>query len=543
MSVQLEKKMKGHTWQVSSVSFHPSSSVLASASWDRTVRIWDAKDFREISVFDRNVHTAPITCLAWHPNGNILATGSADNTTCLWDVGSATRVKTLREHFGWVLGCNFAPDRTMLATASWDRTVRLWDPNTGELLSTLRGHTKAVWTCKFYPVGHTSALLASAGEDSTCRLWDTRSRKVALTLSGAHLDSIYCLDWSNDGTMIATGSVDKSVALWDPKAGKALKVLQGHTDTVKSLHFMPNEKTLSHILASAGGYSAILWHTKTNISPLMAEITPHEVGREVEAVGISPDGKLLATGGRDGLVCISSIPFFPKEDGDRILQQRKAAAAPKPAEEPARKIEKPVALKPVVDPKKAKDQKQVQSPPPPQPEPSQQKKPPLKPIDRTRRDETPALKQVDRPQDKPQPHPMLKIYQKEEAQAGKKPPGPTPRSKLTDAELKQLMARQQAEDEAFAITSTDYRPPPPQARVDKTETELVSSLMESTHYADRKAVLKEPKAGVDTSSADVQQTIRGLSQQAPVSTNKGPVLPKVAMPKPLSVTTAKKTKF
>ena len=91
------------------------------------------------------------------------------------------------------------------------RTVRLWDPNTGELLSTLRGHTKGVWACKFYPVGHTSALLASVGEDATCRLWDTRSRKVALTLSGAHQDAIYCLDWSNDGAVIATGSVDKTV--------------------------------------------------------------------------------------------------------------------------------------------------------------------------------------------------------------------------------------------------------------------------------------------------------------------------------------------
>ncbi len=84
-----------------------------------------------------------------------LSPGGADNITTIWDVASSTKLKTLREHFGWVLSCDFAPDRSMLATASWDRfalsiivlllhisTVRLWDPNNGELLTTLRGHTK-----------------------------------------------------------------------------------------------------------------------------------------------------------------------------------------------------------------------------------------------------------------------------------------------------------------------------------------------------------------------------------------------------------------
>ena len=146
---------------------------------------------QELRKIHRSQHTAAITSLQWHPNGALIASTSADNTTCLWDASSGAKLRTLREHFGWVLSCSFAPDRTKLATCSWDKTVRLWDPNTGELISTLRGHTKGVWAASFYPVGHTSALLATAGEDCTARLWDTRSRKVALTLSGGHADAIY----------------------------------------------------------------------------------------------------------------------------------------------------------------------------------------------------------------------------------------------------------------------------------------------------------------------------------------------------------------
>jgi WD40 repeat protein len=209
----LVSRLKGHKWQVSSVDFHPAGEMLVSGSWDRTIRIWDIMETKELRIFDQDTHTQPITCVKWHPNGVLLASTSADNTTCLWDASSGKKVRSLREHFGWVMHCSFSPDRTKLATCSWDKTVRLWDPNTGELISTLRGHSKGVWSCAFYPVGHTSALLASAGEDCTARLWDTRSRKVALTLAGGHADAVYSVAWSHDGSMVATGSSDKTVSL------------------------------------------------------------------------------------------------------------------------------------------------------------------------------------------------------------------------------------------------------------------------------------------------------------------------------------------
>eukprot|EP00054_Salpingoeca_dolichothecata_P002374 m.22551 g.22551 ORF g.22551 m.22551 type:complete len:587 (+) comp12961_c0_seq1:44-1804(+) len=313
--VELVRKLKGHDWQCSSVQFHPAGDMLVSGSWDRTVRIWDVQEGKELRCFDKS-HTAPITCVRWHPNGVLVASTSSDNTTCLWDASTGKKVRTLKEHFGWVLHCSFAPDRTKLATASWDKTVRLWDPNTGELLSTLRGHTKGVWSCAFYPVGHTSALLATSGEDCTARLWDTRTRKVALTLAGGHADAVYSVAWSPDGTLVATGSSDRTVTIWDPKAGKILRMLKAHEDTVKDVSFTPvASRNGTNILASAGGYSAILWNPKSSYNNLLAELQQHEAGKEVETVAISQSGRLMASGGRDGIICVSSIPdFTPKED-------------------------------------------------------------------------------------------------------------------------------------------------------------------------------------------------------------------------------------
>ncbi|EDQ87109.1 uncharacterized protein MONBRDRAFT_33520 [Monosiga brevicollis MX1] len=326
-----DSRFQAHDWQVSSVDFHPQLNILASGSWDRSIKIWDIEESQILRTIDRNAgHTAPVTCVRWHPSGNLLASTSADNTTCLWDVNTGQRMRTLREHFGWVLSCSFAPDRTKLATASWDKTVRLWDPNTGELLSTLRGHTKGVYACEFYPVGHTSALLATAGDDAIAQLWDTRTRKVAMKLVGGHADAIHSIAWSNDGTLIATGGADKTVTLWDPKAaGKTLKLFKGHEETVKAVGFAPVNKYNPHnIVASAGGYSASIWNPAATKHGLVCEFRAHEDGKEVETLSISQDGQLLATGGRDGVVAVTTFPavsstdYYADETDDRELEKR-----------------------------------------------------------------------------------------------------------------------------------------------------------------------------------------------------------------------------
>ena len=203
--------------------------------------------------------------------------------------------------------------------------MRVWDPHTGELISTLRGHQKGVWGCEFYPVGHTSALLATCGEDATARLWDTRTRKVALTLSGGHADAVYSLAWSRDGSLIATGSADRTVTVWDPKAGKILRLLKAHTDTVKGCAFTPVVNPANNIqtLTTVGGESALLWDPLSPIDNLLSDYRPHDEGKEVETCGFNFDGSLIATGGRDGVICVAKVPQYPMVDPVEVAARQK----------------------------------------------------------------------------------------------------------------------------------------------------------------------------------------------------------------------------
>lgn len=152
-----------------------------------------------------------------------------------------------------VLSCSFAPDRTKLATASWDKTVRLWDPNTGlgpraclRLLTSFANGSRPQASC-FRPSADTTAACGRVSFiqlDTRQHCWrpeartgqrasGTRGRglccadlkhadgspvvsKVALTLSGGHVEAVYSVAWSNDGSLIATGSADKTVRATPP---------------------------------------------------------------------------------------------------------------------------------------------------------------------------------------------------------------------------------------------------------------------------------------------------------------------------------------
>jgi hypothetical protein len=114
-------------------------------------------------------HTSAIAGVAFSPDGRLLATASSDRTARVWDPATGDCLRTLTGHTDSPIGVAFSPDGRLLATASHDRTARVWDPATGEHLRTLAGHTSAVYGVAFSPDGR---LLATASWDETTRVWD-----------------------------------------------------------------------------------------------------------------------------------------------------------------------------------------------------------------------------------------------------------------------------------------------------------------------------------------------------------------------------------
>ena len=149
------------------VAFSPDDRLLASASSDRRVILWNAQTGAESRMLKG--HLAPVSAVAFSPDGKLLASASQDNTVKLRNaqLGAVLHTLECNSRGDDIRNVAFSPDSKLLA-ATTGCDVKLWNDQSGRALQTLEGHSSAAHAVAFSPNGN---LLASASHESTVRLW------------------------------------------------------------------------------------------------------------------------------------------------------------------------------------------------------------------------------------------------------------------------------------------------------------------------------------------------------------------------------------
>ncbi|NJO14411.1 MAG: WD40 repeat domain-containing protein [Thioploca sp.] len=185
------------------------------------------------------------------------------------------------------------------------------NPLPTHLLNTLRGHKKTVYSVDFSPDGK---ILASGSRDNTVKLWNMETKQEISTLQG-HGNSVFSVAISPQGNILASGSKDRTIKLWDLNTNQVIRTWR-HKDGVRVVTFSHDGR----ILAS-GSYDGTikLWEVKSG--RLLNTIDAHREG--VLAIAFAPDDKIIASGGKEEMIKLWNVTTRQLEktiraDGDRV---------------------------------------------------------------------------------------------------------------------------------------------------------------------------------------------------------------------------------
>jgi WD40 repeat protein len=291
---------------VSAAAYHPQGKLVAFGTHGE-VRLFDPATGEPVGTLGGQV--GRVTALAFSPDGSRLAVASGEpgktGIIRVYTVGRTDPTVVITGHQDAVYALAFAAGGNRLASAGYDRVIRIWDLSSRVPVPTpweirrpareLKDHSDTVYGLAFHPGGK---LLASGSADRAVKVWDVETGARLYTL-GDPTDWVYCVTWSPDGKHLAAAGVDRSIRVWsaDEHGGKLAVAAFAHEGPVWRIGYGPGGKTLYSV-----GEDRVIkaWDAAKLVETKVFPAQPEAV----LSLAVSPKGNQLAVGCFDGVALL-----------------------------------------------------------------------------------------------------------------------------------------------------------------------------------------------------------------------------------------------
>ena len=280
----LALETSGHSRAVWRVAFSPVAPILASASGDRSVIIYDLES-RDI-LHRLEAHSGYVNAIAFSPDGQLIASGAGDRNVIIWDVASGSVQRVLKGHQGDINALAWSASGDLLVSGSDDGRAIVWQSDNGNQISEISEPGADITAIAISP---DEINVATAGSDGNIRIYYSQTGNKSRQLA-SHDGYTFDLAWSVDGKRLTSAGSDGAIRQWDLANGSAAKVVGQHPQAVTSIEFSAN----GDYLASSSFDGKV---TIRNASDFSVQQSIKAYPNSAYSVAMTGDGRFMAASG------------------------------------------------------------------------------------------------------------------------------------------------------------------------------------------------------------------------------------------------------